>query len=189
MARDYSILYFTGDDVTNTTLHATAAATGGFGENGVQRTILTTTSADHGYKAGSHVLITGSTNYDGMRYIEAVSANNKITIRGKFVAETPAGTETVRTAVYFDKPWELLGFRVHLNAASATSENLVVAKDSAKASAYDTKLYTKDMNGVQDIVYNFETPIALDPKDVVTFTWANTNEKTYGIEVLHRVAS
>lgn len=182
-AKDYNVLFFTGDEETNTTLDNTAAADGGV--RGTQK-LTTLTSTDHGFKAGSYIWINGTTNYDGLKKIQAVAANT-ITIYATFVAETPAGTETLTAAAYFKKDWELLGFRVHLNAASATAENLVVAIDSNTSSAYDTNLYTKDMNTLQDVIYNFDPPVKLNKKDVVTFTWANTNDKTWGIEVFYKL--
>jgi hypothetical protein len=182
-ARDYSVMFFSGDEETYTTVSATDPSTGGFGFNGVQRTIITST--DHGFKANSYVWIDGTTYYDGMRYIEAVAANT-ITVRGAYTAENTAGTETIKAAVYVERPWELLGFQVHLNTASATSENLVVAVDAEKGSSYDVKLYSKDMNGIQDVVYKFDPPEPMEPKDVVTFTWANTNDTTWTIRAFYR---
>ena len=154
IARDYDVMYFSGNEETYTTLDNTLAATGGTA-NGKALTILTST--DHGFKVGSYVWISGTTNYDGLRLIQAVAANT-ITIYAKYVAEVPAGTETLKAAAYLNqkKNWELLGFRVHLNAASATSENLVVAIDSAQGTAFDAKLYSKDMNTLQDVLYKFD---------------------------------
>ena len=182
-ARDYEILHFSGDEETYTTLTAGDSSNQSVGS---ERIVTRITSNDHGFKAGSYVWISGTDNFDGLRKIAAV-ATNTIDIYAKYVAETFAGTETVKAAAYFNEPWELLGFRIHLSEASATSENLVVAIDSNNGTAYDVKLYTKDMNTLQDVRYRWSPAEPLGAKDAVTFTWVNTNDKTWGIDVIYRL--
>ena len=52
--------------------------------------IVTIPINGHGIKANSSVYIEGTTNYNGLRYVQAV-ATNTINIYAKFVAETFAG--------------------------------------------------------------------------------------------------
>jgi hypothetical protein len=184
--------YFSGDEEMNTTLDATAVSdqTSNYPElaySGVVRL----TSTDHGFKAGdvpggkeaNCVFIQGTTNYDGLRRIIAVAANT-LDILAKFVAETPGGTEIARPALQFDDDWLLHGFKLHLASASATSENLVCSVDANKGAAWDVNIYTKDMNTVQDVIRMFDIPIIIAPKDIVYFTWANTNNQLWGLEVI-----
>jgi len=183
-AKDYNVLLFSGNEETYSTLKADDSADGGTYNS---QPLATLPATDHGFQAGSYVWITGTTNYDGIKKIQAVAANT-ITIYSKHTAETFTTADLIKAAAYFDKDWELMGFRIHLSAASATSENLVVTIDSASGSAYDTILYTKDMNTLTDVVYKFDPVVKLSKKDVVTFAWSNTNDKTWGIEVYYKIA-
>ncbi|MBU0470555.1 MAG: hypothetical protein KJ984_03710, partial [Nanoarchaeota archaeon] len=85
-------------------------------------------------------------------------------------------------------PFEFLGFEIHLSAASATSENLVIARDSVLGSTYDTKIYSKNMNAIQDIIYMIpkDEPVLCDADDVIDLTWDNTNTKTWTIKFFVR---
>jgi len=125
--------------------------------------------------------------YNGLRRVWAVATNTfDILLKTPFVALTPAGTELWFVGASYNEPWELLGFDLHLNAASATSENLVIAKDAKAGAAFDTKLYTKNMNTVQDIVYRFDPAVQMLANDVAKVTWANTNTKVWGMTIFAR---
>ena len=190
--------HFSGDEEMNTTIHATAVSDKSTDQgeliSGSFEGVTRLTSTDHGFKATSDlwradkdllILVTGTDEYDGMRKIVAV-ATNTIDIVAAFVAETPGGTETLRAGFKFADPVEFLGFKLHLNAASATAENLVCQADAAMGAAWDTKFYSKDMNGVQDIVNIFSEPIPIAANDEVYFTWANTNDTLWGLEISTR---
>ena len=99
-----------------------------------------------------------------------------------------AGVTAANTFIQPGKPFELLEVRVHLNAASATSENLVISLDGGAAAAkYDTVLATQDMNTVADYVYTPTRPHRFThASDKLIMTWTNTNTKTYGIEIVYR---
>jgi hypothetical protein len=188
MKNDYDRYFFSGDEETFTTINNAAAVDATIAEVG----LVTIPSTDHGFKAGAaelptHIYVNGTVNYNGMRKIYAV-ATNTITIYAKYVAETFAGTETLRTMIKMDSSYELIGFEVHLSAASATAENLLVNKDSERGAAWDTNIYTKDMNTVQNIIRTFddEIPVRLEADDKIDFTWTNTNDTLWGIEVMVR---
>lgn len=87
-----------------------------------------------------------------------------------------------------NKEFELEEIRLHLDSASATAENFVVQLQSAKGSAYNVKLYSKDMNTVQDLVYQPTKPHDLREEDELKFTWANSNSKTWGLEIIWKGA-
>jgi hypothetical protein len=76
--------------------------------------------------------------------------------------------------------------RIHLSAASATSENFVITIQSAKGSAYNVVLYTQDMDTVQDLVYQPTKEHELNDGDSLLFTWTNTNLRTYGMEIQYK---
>lgn len=179
--------FFTGDEETYTTLNNAAAVDGGW----AGRDQLTTLpSTDHGFKASSGSLqsliyIQGTDNYDGLRKIHAVGTDT-ITIVAPYVAETFAGTETVKSMYSDNHPFEFLGFEVTLSAASATSEDLTITVDAAAGSAFDNLIYSKDMNGIADINYMFDTPRECKANDKIDVAWDNTNDRTFGIKLFTR---
>jgi len=144
----------------------------------------------HGYVAGSLIYIQGTTYYDGMRKILSLPDANSIVIAapGGYTAEKPAGTELFFPGVSYKTDWEFLGFELHLSAAWATSEDLTVTRDALAGSGFDTLLYTRNMNGVQDIVYRFDPAKIMRAGDVAKFAWANANSRTWGLTILARPA-
>lgn len=78
--------------------------------------------------------------------------------------------------------------RIHLSAASSTSENFVVTLDSGRGSEYDVKLYSQDMDTVQDLIYQPVDPHEFEAEDSLVFTWTNTNSRTWGMEIVYKAA-
>lgn len=186
-------IVYSGAKKTYSAIGASAIANlGRVGPN--EESTVDITATAHGFLAGpnqklpNYVYILGTTNYDGMRKIISVPDANSIYVAASYVAETPGGTETLRVAYKSPFPFEFLGFEIHLSAASATAENLVVARDAARGAAYDTKLYSKDMNGIQDVAYavSKDEPIICQANDVIDLTWDNTNNRTWTIRLFVR---
>jgi len=73
--------------------------------------------------------------------------------------------------------------RIHLSAVGGAAENLVVASDSGVLAAYDTTFLTQDMAAVQDIVWQPTRPLLFSANDEIDITYANTNTRTYGLEI------
>ena len=185
-AKDYDEIYFTGDGKTYTTLDNDAASdqtvAGGADPIGIVRM----PSTGHGFNVDSCVYIQGTTNYNGLRKIVAVSDADHFDIRANYVAETFAGTETVKTMYSSPHPFELMGIEVHVDNAPVASETLVVVKDAAAGSAWDTKVYTTAMNGVENVSENFDPTVKCSADDKVDVTWDNTDGDTWGIKLLVR---
>ena len=72
--------------------------------------------------------------------------------------------------------------KMHLSAASATSENFTVTLDSTTGAAYDAVLYTKDMDTVADVLVQI-TDVFAATGDKLVFAWANTDTRTFGMTV------
>lgn len=182
--------HFTGAKTMSLTLGNTALSNPTTGPN--NKTVRITDNA-HGYLANSEIYIEGMastpadlTYLNGLKKITAVDTNTFDVKLGNFetyVAGTPAGTETAGPIVTYDEYWELIGFDLTLDAASATSENFTATVDANFGSAFDANLYTKDMNTIADVVFRYSVPILLEPDDQVVFAWANTNAKTWGLRV------
>ena len=63
------------------------------------------------------------------------------------------GTATIAATVSPACKGALLEFRFHLAAAPAATYNLTIDLDANAGSAYDTRLFTKDMNGLTDYIW------------------------------------
>lgn len=192
---------FSGDEEFNTTIGAVAAANQTSSYPGVYREgVVRLTSVDHGFKVSpglydtkrpNLIYVQGTTNYDGLRKIVAV-ATDTLDIVAKYVAETPGGSETLRPGFKFDHDVEFLGFDLHLAAAAATAENLVVAIDSDRGAAWDTTLYTLAMNTVQNATPRFIDSdvvgerVIVPARDIVYLTFANTNDNLWGLTLYTR---
>ena len=190
--RPYDTIRFSGAKKTYEALDAEACVDAGLiGPSG--ESIVTMQGDAHGFLAGPSVqlfncvYLLGTDNYDGLKRIHSV-ATNTINIFSAFTAETTATGDTFRTAYTSKYPFEFLGFEIHLSAASATSENLVIARDCVLGSTFDTKIYSKDMNAEQDIIYMIpkDELVLCDALDVIDLAWANTNSRTWAIKFFVR---
>lgn len=160
-------------------------------DNGVTpywpHSVMLTTAAAHNLVAGGAITIEGTDYYDGTFKILEVPETDEIIIEKTYVAEETSTNDTCTLTLAPKQAFEFGGFRLHLNAAAAqAAENLTVTLTAgAGTDIYDTNLYTKGMNGVQDIVWNIEdTPMSFAKEDKITFAWANGDPRTYGLEVL-----
>jgi hypothetical protein len=102
-------------------------------------------------------------------------------------AFTATGTGAISTT--FSKNLvgqKMVSFRLHLSAAGGAAEAFTLTLDSGAGTAYDAVLYQKaDMTLITDVVYVFEEPIPFrNYNDKLTFTYTNTNSRTWGLEVV-----
>lgn len=179
-ASDFEYVYATGAKALTATLTTTAVANNGDG------TVKLTFGAAHGFLAPSILYVSGTTNYDGMRYVTSIPSSTTINIRAPYVAETPGGTETVSVALAPNFDGELISFEIHLSSASATSENLTITNNANAGAAYDVNILTKDMNTVQDYIRKFHPPDKFLKGDLIQLVWANSNSRTWGIMLKYR---
>ena len=49
----------------------------------------------------------------------------------------------------------------------------------------DVKLYSRDMDGVQDIIYTFDSLQTFEAIDSIVFAWSNSDGRTWGLEVIY----
>lgn len=146
-------------------------------------TVTLTTSDAHGFLAGSHLYIEGTTNYNGTQLLTAVTTSG-ITFKNDYTAETPDGTETAKFIVAPECDFVLLEVSLHLSAAAATVENFVCTLDANAGAAFDQNLITEDVNGHADLAWTMEKYCMDDDK--LVFTLPNTDGRTYGLEVKYR---
>jgi len=174
-------MFASGDEEINTTLNNAAAVDAGSGK-------VTFPSDDHGFKVGSLVTIQGSTAYNYTIPITAVAANT-FTGYATYVAEVFAGTETVRPEIRPGVPFRIMELRLHLSAAGGAAENFEMVLDSGHGAAYDAILVAQDMNAAKDYVVVFTVAECriFNSDDALYFTYANTNDKTWGLETKYQI--
>jgi len=189
----YDTIRFSGAKKTYEALDASAVVDMGLiGPSG--ESIVDITAGAHGFLAGptaqlfNCVYLLGPTYYAGLKRIFSVPDANSMYIFSSYTAETMATGDTFRTAYTSKFPFEFLGFEIHLDAASATSENLVVARDSVLGSTFDTKIYSINMNAEQNVIYMIpkDEPVLCDANDVIDLTWDNSNSKTWTVKFFVR---
>lgn len=140
----------------------------------------------NGFKAGSMLEILDTTNYDGTYALPAVDTDT-IDIYGTYEAETFDGGETVRVVLSSGFPFELLEVNLHITGTvPATAENLTISRDAAAGDAWDTLVRVKPMAGVGDWEWNIrDTPFRYQPNDKLIFAWANSDNRSWAIEVIY----
>lgn len=175
------IFHFSGSKKMNGTLDAAAAADAGGG-----LTDITITA--HGLVAGDWIRIAGSVAYDGVWRVYSAPDANSIYIEKAYTAEIFAGTETYAVALKPDCDFELLETRLKLSVASA-AENYIHLFDANAGATWDATLETTAMNGLTEkvIVWRDATKRRFMEKgDVLYWTYANTNNATWGLTVIIR---
>ena len=175
-------------------LHGTAAwshniANSIITDNG-DGTIKVTTETTHGYKEDSQIYLDGMTNHDGLHTLTAVDTTD-FSFTATFVADdTPAGSgaETVRivlapvTGTARDA-FQLREVRLKLNTAPTTSGHYVVTLDSEHGSDFDVIPRQRNMAGRTDDDWAPNAVLRYTDGDVLVFTYANADGRTYGLEV------
>lgn len=146
-------------------------------------TVTLTTSDAHGFLAGSHLYIEGTTNYNGTRYISSVTTSG-ITFKDNYKAETPDGTETTKFTVDPECDFVLLQVNLHLSAAAAATEDFVCDLDANIGSAFNQNIITEDVSGHANLGWSMEKYYMNGDK--LVFTLPNTDGRTYGLEVKYR---
>lgn len=94
------------------------------------------------------------------------------------------GAAAVSMTVAPGVAFQIEEIRVHLSAAGGAVENLTITLDSGVGAAYDTVLLTQAMNAVTDLVWQPPRPYIFSRGDEIDIAYANTNTRTYGIEVI-----
>lgn len=174
------IIKFTGAKALSGTVKNTALSSQGSPDAPLARI----TSDAHGLLANSKIFLQGLTGYDsGIYDIVAVATNTFDIKTKKYTALTPAGTEPWGVWAQLNEPFWFVGFKMHLNAADASGEDLTLTVDADFGAAFDVNILTQNMIGVQDVIYFPSVPVLLQGDDILKFAWTNTGAKTWGIDL------
>jgi len=79
---------------------------------------------------------------------------------------------------------------VKFDSAPTESESITVIKDAVGGAVYDTRLYEYNPSGdtETDVLWQPTRPITFLKGDIVRVDFANTDENTYGVEIIMRPA-
>jgi len=147
-------------------------------------TVKLTTTAAHGLLTGSVVYIEGSVNYNGLQKLVAIPAATTFSIKAKYVAETTAGTETVKIAAVPKRDFNFLGFRLHLSAAPGEADVFSITVDSVRGAAYDHLIYSVDITAAVNVDYIYPSrEIPFRKGDKLRVAWPNAAGRTFGLEL------
>ena len=104
----------------------------------------------------------------------------------RMVTMHETGAAAIAASIALGVRWELVCVKLHLSAAGGAVENFTATSNSAVAAAYDTVHYAVNMNAVADVVWVPNKPIPFMATDELIFAYANSNTRTYGLEVHFR---
>ena len=183
------VIYFEGTKAMTATIKATAVEDLGNGRVRFQ------TTAAHGFVATEAVPIQmeieGTTNYDNVRQVVNISAVDKFDIVSPFVAETPAGTETIKFNVAPGRPFMLKNFEMSLDTAPTTAEDLTIDLDSSRGANYDHNIRTIPILGLTDKDWRIKRDERKSrlKDDRIRFAYTNTDTRTITMSVEYEIIS
>lgn len=121
----------------------------------------------------------------GLLATPAISRDTWDTKNVQVTRATATGAVAVATTLAPGVAFRIIEVRIHLSAASATSENFTIALDSYAGAAYDAVILSQDLNGSTDFVWVPAERRYFHKTDELDFAWANTDTRTYGLEILY----
>jgi hypothetical protein len=168
-------------DLTHTLASGTSPTDNGDG------TVSLVTSTAHGFLAGSHLYLNGTTNYDGTLELLSLPTASGIRFKRDYKAETFDGTETMSFTVVPGCDFILKEISMHLSAAPDAADIFSCTADAYAGSAWDKVVYTTTMvSGTTTDVSSSSIDKYFFDGDKLVFSFSNTNAKTAGISVVYR---
>jgi len=107
-------------------------------------------------------------------------------MEGKNKPFRETGAAAMSSSLTPDKPIELVCVKLHLDVAGGAAENFTITINSETDAVYDTVIFSQDMNTATDVFWLPEQPIPIVNNDVIDFAYANSNSRTWGLEVIYR---
>ena len=81
------------------------------------------------------------------------------------------------------KGWQLESVKLHLSSAGGAG-SFTITVDANAGSTYDIIVFTQDMTTATDVIWIPERPLVFQSGDKLIFSYANANNRTYGLEVV-----
>ena len=81
--------------------------------------------------------------------------------------------------------YRLVSVTLHMSAAPTTSESFTITLDANAGAVYDTLLYSLDLSisSVTNLIWVPDAPLLLEGGDAVDVAYANTDGRTYGVQI------
>lgn len=83
--------------------------------------------------------------------------------------------------------WQLEEVRLHLSANGGSSENFAITLISGEGDEYNVELSASDMNADDDVQYKPTRPDTFLKADKLAFTYTNTNDQAWGLEIIYSI--
>lgn len=81
---------------------------------------------------------------------------------------------------------EIQSIELHLAAAGATAENFTITRDVDAGSAYNTLLFSQNMNTETDAVLtDDDAKFVILAGDSLVFAYTNTDTRTFGLTIMY----
>lgn len=172
------------------------SVTGIYGTSG--SVLVTFAAGNHGFYTGSQITIAGTSNtsYDRTFTITAMDSDSFTVSIAPSTFSSYTTFSSATAAVSLKPPsgdgFQFLGFRLILDTAASTSEQLSVTVNANatpySGAEYDNDLYSKDMSGVKEVIKNFDLnePYRYESGDGIDFVWVNTDNREWTIDVIYR---
>jgi len=148
----------------------------------------------HGMVVGSHIMIAGTTNYDGCHIIAAADPeadSNHFSIGATYVAEDVQDTAKLHIGIAPGVPFRVLESRLNLGAVGGGVEDYNITLDSGHHASLDGALVTTAMNAVDRSLDEWsDNKRFFNAGDAILYTYPNTGgPQTWGLEVKYAVLS
>ena len=106
----------------------------------------------------------------------------------KNIPQRSTGSSAISESLAYDGPLVFVCVKLSLSAVGGVAESFTVTLNSATDSVYDTILLSQDMSNVKDLFWQPESPVPITDNDSLDFAYANSNGRTYGIEITYQKA-
>jgi len=107
-------------------------------------------------------------------------------IPGRIVKDnSTATTGAIAHSLTITNAAKLISVTLKVNTAPSTSENYTITLDALAGVTYDTLLYTKDLAGgaVTALAWFPDETKWLEPGDIITVAYTNTDARTFGSQI------
>lgn len=93
------------------------------------------------------------------------------------------GAGTIAITFNPESRYALDQVRLTLDSPVSTVEDFTLVLDSATGSEYDVQLITKAMSAVKSFIFPFDDSFMFEKNDKLVFSYANTDGRTFGLEI------
>lgn len=100
--------------------------------------------------------------------------------------QSATGSAAIAESLGPNKAFRILEVRVKFSAAIAAAEDLTVTLNSANGASYDVVLDTQAMSGLSQYIFRPAAPLLGMKGDAADVAFANTDARTYGIEIIYQ---